>query len=83
MRAREVVAWAIGLGPATCWVVALVAWQGPRLGYPRAAVLALVTGMGVLGLSALFLAWFPFLVERLGFRRLGAFLRRFWDEDAR
>ncbi len=73
----------MGYGPAAAWVAFVLARYGPRIGYGAAAALGLFTGLGVLGLTALFVAYFPSTVERLGFRRLGAFLRRFWDEDAR
>ncbi len=53
------------------------------LGTGRALALAAFTGLGVLGLSALVLAWTPALLERAGLRRAAAWLRRHWDEDAR
>ena len=39
--------------------------------------------VGIFGLTGVFLAWFPWTVERLGFRGFGAWLRTWWDEDAR
>lgn len=45
--------------------------------------LALFVGVGIVGLSAVFIAHFPATVERLGFRQCGAWLRTWWDEDAR
>ncbi len=75
--------WIMGYGPAAAWVLFVVARYGPRIGYGGAAALGLFTGLGVLGLTALFVAYFPAAVERLGFRGVAAFLRRVWDEDAR
>jgi hypothetical protein len=40
-------------------------------------------GVGLLGLSGLFLAYFPLCMKRLGLTRFSAFLRSFWDEDAK
>jgi hypothetical protein len=37
----------------------------------------------VLGLSSLALAWTPWILDRAGLPRAGAWLRRYWDEDAR
>lgn len=83
MRPRDGITWVIGFGPAVAWAVWVVARYGPGpLGYARALAVALVTAMGVLGLSALVLAYLPFLLERLGLARLAAFLRRYWDPDA-
>jgi hypothetical protein len=73
----------VGFGPAIAWV----AWVSFRLrvaiGPGRALAIAAFTGLGVLGLSSLVLAWTPALLERMGLRRAGAWLRRYWDEDAR
>jgi hypothetical protein len=57
-------------------------WREP-LGPGRAFALAAFTGLGVLGLSALVLAWLPAFLETAGLRRAAAWLRRHWDEDAR
>lgn len=82
-RTRTLIASAMGYGPAALWVAFAVArWHG-RLGYPRAAALGAFTGLAVLGGSALFLAYCPAAVERAGFARFGAWLRTWWDEDAR
>jgi len=73
----------IGFGPAVAWALWVLARYGPGpLGYWRAAAVALFTALGVLGLSALVLAYLPFLLERTGLTRLASFLRRYWDEDA-
>ena len=70
-------------GPALAWV-AFALWRyGPSRGYGPVLGLALFAAIGVVGLSAVFIAWFPATVERLGFRRFGAWLRTWWDEDAR
>ncbi len=82
LRRRLVVA-AIAYGPTIAWIVVLVVAFGPsRLGWVRAAALAVLTGIGILGLTGLVLAFLPAAMERLGFRRAGAFLRRWWDEEA-
>jgi len=82
VRRRNPLAWAISLGPA----VACLAWlgiaYGPRLGYPVALAIGAVTGVGVLGLTALVVAYLPAALERLGFKRFVAWLRTWWDEDA-
>ncbi len=73
----------MGYGPTVAWVVFVVVRYGPsRLGYAWALAVALFTGLGVLGLTALVLAFLPATIERLGFRRFVAWLRRWWDEDA-
>ena len=83
MSARRLLPLVVGFGPALAWV-ALVTLRFERpLGLGRALALAAFTGLGVLGLSALALAWTPALLERAGFRRAAALLRRYWDEDAR
>ena len=82
MRRRNLISWAITLGPA----VACLAWfgvaYGPRLGYPFALGLGVVIGTGVLGLTALVVAYLPATLERLGLRRFAVWLRSWWDEDA-
>jgi hypothetical protein len=79
---RNVLAWAITLGPA----VASLAWfgvaYGPRLGYPVALGIGAFTGVGVLGLTALVIAYLPAALDRLGLERFVAWLRTWWDEDA-
>jgi hypothetical protein len=74
--------WTIGFGPA----IACLAWVGisfgPRLGYAVAFGIGLLAGLGVLGLTGLVLAYLPATIERLGFQRLGLWLRRWWDEDS-
>jgi hypothetical protein len=80
---RQAVVWTIAYGPAAAWIVCVVLRWGPQLGPLRALAVGVFSGLGILGLSAMLLAWLPFLVERLGLRRAGAFLRRWWDEDAR
>ncbi len=79
---RELLAWAMALAPALAWAAGVVLRYGPTLGYGVAAALAAVTGLGVLGLTSLVLAFLPATLERLGFTRLAAWLRRWWDEDA-
>lgn len=73
----------MGYGPAAAWVAFALARYGPTRGYAPVLALALVVGVGVLGLTAVAIAYVPFLVERAGCRRLGAWLRTWWDEDAR
>jgi hypothetical protein len=83
VRARRVVVALVGFGPALAWVAWMTLRYEPSLGPGRALALATFTGLGVLGLSALVLAWTPSLLERAGLRRAAAWLRRYWDEDAR
>ena len=73
----------VGFGPALAWVAWMTLRYRGAIGLGRALALACFTGLGVLGLSALVLAWTPALLERAGLRRAGAWLRRTWDEDAR
>jgi hypothetical protein len=70
-------------GPASVWAVFAVIQYAPRIGYARTAVLAFMVGFGILGLTAVFIAYFPSTVERVGWRRFGVWLRTFWDEDAK
>lgn len=73
----------MAFGPALAWV-AFAMWRyGPTRGYWPVLGLALVAGIGIVGLTAVFIGYFPWAVERLGFRRFGAWLRTWWDEDAR
>ena len=83
MRARRVVVALVGFGPALAWVAWMTLRFERSLGLGRTIALASFTGLGVLGLSSLVLAWTPALLERAGMRRAGAWLRRYWDEDAR
>jgi hypothetical protein len=75
--------WLVGFGPAVAWVAFLALRYGPSRGYGPVAVIALASGVGVLGLSALVLAYLPAALERLGLGRAAAALRRAWDRDAR
>jgi hypothetical protein len=83
VRARRVVTAVVGFGPAIAWVAWITLTFRPALGWGRALAIAAFTGLGVLGLSSLVLAWTPAILERMGLRRAGAWLRRYWDEDAR
>ena len=83
MRARTLFAFALGYGPALLSVGFALRRYGRSLGYLVALPLSLAVGIGVLGLSGLFLAYFPLGMKRLGFTRFSAFLRSFWDEDAK
>jgi hypothetical protein len=83
VRVRRVVTAVVGFGPALAWVAWMTLRYERPLGMGRALALATFTGLGVLGLSALVLAWTPSLLERAGLRGAGAWLRRYWDEDAR
>ncbi len=83
MTSRAVVTAVVGFGPALAWTTWMTLRFRPVLGTGRALALGAFTGLGVLGLSALVLAWTPWLLERAGFRNAAAWLRRHWDEDAR
>ncbi len=67
-------------GPALAWVIFAVRTYGSTW---SVLGLALFVGVGIFGLTGVFLAWFPWTVERLGFKRFGAWLRTWWDEDAK
>ncbi len=75
--------WIVGFGPAVVWVAAVTIHYGPTRGYGTALAGAVLSGVGVLGLSALLLAYLPAALERAGLGRLAALLRRAWDRDAR
>lgn len=62
------------------WVV-FVLWRYGR-SWPVVA-LALFVAVGIVGLTGVFMAWFPWTVERLGLTGFGAWLRTWWDEDAK
>ena len=83
MRSRRVLPLVVGFGPALAWIAWMTLRYERALGLGRALALASFTGLGVLGLSALVLAWTPRLLERAGLGRAAAWLRRHWDEDAR
>ena len=77
---RNVIAAIIAYGPAVVWVVLAIRRYGrswPVVG------LVLMVAAGIFGLTGVFLAWFPWAVERLGWKRFGAWLRTWWDEDAK
>ena len=82
-RVRGLLAAFVGFGPGLAWFTFVAVRY--RASPQRAAVLGLgaLTAIGIMGLSGVFLAWFPYTVERLGFRRFGTWLRGWWDEDAR
>ncbi len=73
----------MAFGPAAAWLAFALRRYGPSRGYGRVLALALIAAVGIVGLTAVFIAHFPATVERLGFRRFGAWLRTWWDEDAR
>ncbi len=75
--------WLVGLAPAAVVFGLAVRRYGPVAGYGRVLPLALAVAVGVLGVTAVFIAWFPAALERAGLRRLAAWLRTWWDEDAR
>lgn len=81
--ARSALHWAMALGPAAAVVAYLAVHYGPSVGFGTALALGLVSGVGVVGLTAVVLAWLPWTLERLGARRLSAWLRTWWDQDAR
>jgi len=70
-------------GPAAAWVVFSVWRYGATRGYWPVVGLALFVGVGILGLTAVFVAYFPATVERLGFKRFGAWLRTSFDAAAK
>jgi cell division protein FtsW (lipid II flippase) len=62
------------------WVVFALWRYGPTW---KGLGLALFVAFGIVGLTAVFVAYFPATVERLGFKRFGTWLRTWWDEDAK
>jgi hypothetical protein len=80
---RDLLASGLVYGPAVAWLVYAVRAYGPTRGYGRVLPLALVVAVGLVGLMAVFVAYFPVTVERLGFARFGAWLRTWWDRDAK
>ncbi len=82
-RLRRILSWLIALGPAVTWLVIAVVKLGPTRGYWPFLGLAFMVAVGIFGLSGVFLAWFPWTMERVGLRRFAAWLRTWWDEDAR
>jgi hypothetical protein len=73
----------VAYGPAVACVTWVLARIGPERGFALASLVAALVGLGVLGLSALTLAYLPAALEILGLRDLAARLRRWWDRDAR
>ena len=82
-RTRTLIASLIGFGPGLAWFAAVAVRYHASPDRTAALALGALTALGVMGLSGVFLAWFPYTVERLGFRRFGTWLRGWWDEDAR
>lgn len=80
---RDLLASVLVYGPGVAWVVYALRTYGPTRGYGRVLPLALVAAVGLIGIMAVFVAHFPYTVERLGFRRFGGWLRGWWDKDAR
>ncbi len=66
--------------PAVAWLAFAISRYGRS--WP-VVLLALFVGVGIFGLTGVFLAWFPWTVERVGLTRLARWLRTWWDEDAR
>ena len=79
-RTRTIISSIMAYGPAVAWV-ALAIWKYGR-GWPVIGLIVMVA-VGIFGLTGVLLAWLPWTVEKLGFERLGAWLRTWWDEDAR
>jgi apolipoprotein N-acyltransferase len=82
-RPDGLLAWVIGFGPALACAAWVLVRLGPDHGFALAALVAGLLGLGVLGLSALTLAFLPATLERLGLGGLASHLRRRWDRDAR
>lgn len=77
---RNVIATLMAFGPAAAWVLFAI-WRYGR-SWPVIG-LVLMVAFAIFGLTAVFLAWFPWTVERLGLARFGSWLRTWWDEDAK
>jgi hypothetical protein len=73
----------MGYGPAVAWVLFALWKFGPSRGYWPVLALSLFVGLGIVGSTAVFIAFFPVTVERLGFKVFSAWLRTWWDEDAK
>jgi hypothetical protein len=73
----------IAYGPAIACVAWVLARVGRSQGFALASLVAALVGLGVLGLSALTLAYLPATLELLGLPGLAGRLRRWWDRDAR
>ncbi len=59
-------------------------WRyGPTRGDWPVLGLSLVVAFGITGLMAVFIAWFPWAIGRLGFTSFADWLRTWWDEDAK
>jgi hypothetical protein len=82
-RARSLTATFLTFGPACAWLAFLLLRYGPERDLRWTLAYGLLSSLGVLGLSTVFVAWLPWAAERLGLRRFGAWLRTWWDEDAR
>ena len=80
MRRRDLTAWLMCYGPAVAWVLFALRRYGRTW---TVLGLALFVGVGIAGLSAVFIAYFPVTLERLGCERFAAWLRTWWDEDAK
>ncbi len=82
-RLRRILSWLIAFGPAVTWLVIAEVKLRPAYGTWPFLGLAFMVAVGIFGLSGVFLAWFPWTMERVGLRRFAAWLRIWWDEDAR
>ncbi len=80
MRARTAISSLMAFGPAVAWV-AFAVWRYGRT-WPVVGLILFVA-VGIFGLTGVFMAWFPWTVERLGLKSFGAWLRTWWDEDAK
>jgi hypothetical protein len=82
-RKRRLISWTIAYGPAAAWLVVAVVKLGPTRGYWPFLGLAAMVAFGIFGLSGVFLAWFPWAMDQIGAARFAAWLRTWWDEDAK
>jgi hypothetical protein len=83
-RARRLAVALVAFGPGLACLTWVALRYGPTdVGWPLAISLGAVVGLGVVGLSGLVLAWLPHGLERAGLGRAAAWLRRWWDDDAR